>query len=168
MTFAPSEVATSDVRSVDALSTTITSSTNSGMERRTFSIPCSSLRQGMIVVMDRPLYIGRPSVELQRYQPSIVRPRGKPAGMQPQTFSGVRALGYYGRYETLCPVPCLAGRPADGGRAFRGAERLPDADVPGARSVPGQSPYQRKSLPGGHGPEAGGCRVHRPHRPGFS
>src|SRR5208282_1730219 len=51
--------ATSLVRSVELLSTTITSSTNSGVARKTRSIPCSSLRQGMITVIDCPLYMFR-------------------------------------------------------------------------------------------------------------
>src|SRR5215467_6760659 len=58
MTLAPSDWATSEVRSVEALSTTMTSSTKSGMERRIFSMPCSSFRQGMMTVIDWPLYMG--------------------------------------------------------------------------------------------------------------
>src|SRR4051794_29124529 len=57
-TFAPSDAATSLVRSVELLSTTTTSSTNSGIARRICSMPCSSLRHGMITVMDWPLYMG--------------------------------------------------------------------------------------------------------------
>src|SRR5579863_468446 len=58
MTLAPIDAATSAVRSVELLSTTITSSTKSGMACSTFSMTCSSLRQGMITVMDWPLYMG--------------------------------------------------------------------------------------------------------------
>src|SRR5437867_3801980 len=57
MTVAPRAEATSEVRSVEALSTTMTSSTKSGMARSTRSRPCSSLRQGMMTVIDWPLYI---------------------------------------------------------------------------------------------------------------
>src|SRR5215472_17270303 len=57
MTLAPSDAATSEVRSVEALSTTMTSSTKSGIARNTASTPCSSFRQGMITVMDWPLYM---------------------------------------------------------------------------------------------------------------
>src|ERR1022692_3229480 len=57
MTLAPIEAATSGVRSVELLSTTMTSSTKSGMACSTFSIPCSSLRQGMMTVIDWPLYM---------------------------------------------------------------------------------------------------------------
>src|SRR5579863_8070855 len=57
MTLAPKLSATSDVRSVDPLSTTITSSTNSGIRDSTFSIPCSSLRHGMMTVIFWFLYI---------------------------------------------------------------------------------------------------------------
>src|ERR1022692_272124 len=59
MTLAPSEAATSGVRSVELLSTTMTSSTKSGMACSTFSIPCSSLRQGIMTVIDCPLYMMR-------------------------------------------------------------------------------------------------------------
>ena len=37
----------------------MTSSTKSGMARSTFSMPCSSFRQGMMTVMVWPLYMGR-------------------------------------------------------------------------------------------------------------
>src|SRR4051794_32339214 len=57
MTFAPREAATSLVRSVELLSTTITSSTNSGMLFSTRRIPSSSFRQGIITVIDWPLYM---------------------------------------------------------------------------------------------------------------
>src|SRR5580700_11159552 len=57
MTLAPSDAATSAVRSVESLSTTIISSTYSGMARSTFSIPASSFRQGMMTVIDWPLYM---------------------------------------------------------------------------------------------------------------
>src|SRR5580704_11844297 len=57
MTLAPREAATSAVRSVEPLSTTIISSTNSGMARKTFAIPASSFRQGMMTVIDWPLYM---------------------------------------------------------------------------------------------------------------
>src|SRR5579863_10631026 len=57
MTLAPSDSATSAVRSVELLSTTMVSSTNSGMARRIFSIPCSSFRHGMIIVIFWPLYM---------------------------------------------------------------------------------------------------------------
>src|SRR5205807_8071333 len=56
MTSAPRLMATSEVRSVDPLSTTITWSTNSGMRRSTFSIPCSSFKHGMITVIFCDLY----------------------------------------------------------------------------------------------------------------
>src|SRR5260370_33023827 len=58
MTLAPSDAATSEVRSVELLSTTMTSSTNSGRALSTLSTPCSSLRQGMMTVMVWPLYMG--------------------------------------------------------------------------------------------------------------
>src|SRR5437667_601838 len=58
MTLAPIEAATSGVRSLELLSTTMTSSTKSGMACSTFATPCSSLRQGMMTVIDWPLYIG--------------------------------------------------------------------------------------------------------------
>src|SRR2546423_802325 len=57
MTFAPREAATSLVRSVELLSTTITSSTNSGMLFSTRRIPCSSFRKGIITVIDWLLYM---------------------------------------------------------------------------------------------------------------
>ena len=44
-TFAPKLFATSDVRSVDPLSTTIVSSTKSGMRFSTRSMPCSSFNR---------------------------------------------------------------------------------------------------------------------------
>src|SRR5277367_1074317 len=56
MTSAPNDRATSDVRSVDPLSTTITWSTKSGIRRNTCSIPCSSFRQGVITVILCDLY----------------------------------------------------------------------------------------------------------------
>src|ERR1035438_2227038 len=58
MTLAPRDAATAAVPSVEPLSTTMISSTNGGMAWRTFPIPCSSLRQGMMTVMDWPLYMG--------------------------------------------------------------------------------------------------------------
>ena len=45
------------VWSVEPLSTTMTSSTNEGTSRRTFWIPCSSLRHGMTTVRRKFLYI---------------------------------------------------------------------------------------------------------------
>src|ERR1039457_6400724 len=61
MTLAPREAATAAVRSVEPLSTTMTSSTNGGIAWSTFPMPCSSLRQGMMTVMDWPLYMdGQP------------------------------------------------------------------------------------------------------------
>ena len=45
------------VRSVDPLSTTITSSTNAGMRVSTRSMPCSSFKHGMITVIFCSLYI---------------------------------------------------------------------------------------------------------------
>src|SRR3954452_8145420 len=74
MTLAPREAATSDVRSVELLSTTITSSTNSGMARSTFSMPCSSFRHGMMTVMLSDLYMG-------------------------PSFPACAASGYHGLYE---------------------------------------------------------------------
>src|SRR5215469_6868368 len=62
MTLAPRDEATADVRSVEPLSTTMISSTNSGMARSTCSMPCSSLRHGMMTVIDWPLYIRRSRV----------------------------------------------------------------------------------------------------------
>src|ERR1700678_3854203 len=56
ITSAPNDRATSDVRSVDPLSTTITWSTKSGIRRNTCSIPCSSFRQGVITVILCDLY----------------------------------------------------------------------------------------------------------------
>src|SRR3954452_5433356 len=56
MTSAPRLFATSEVLSVDPLSTTITWSTNLGIRLRTCSIPCSSFRHGMTTVMDWSLY----------------------------------------------------------------------------------------------------------------
>src|SRR5271169_5323249 len=58
MTLAPRDAATSAVRSVEPLSTTMISSTNGGMAWSTLPMPCSSLRQGMMTVMDWPLYMG--------------------------------------------------------------------------------------------------------------
>src|SRR5512138_1318842 len=57
MTVAPNERATSEVRSVEPLSTTITSSTKAGMRLSTRSIPCSSFKQGMITVSLNFLYM---------------------------------------------------------------------------------------------------------------
>src|SRR5580658_1215643 len=57
MTFAPYPFATAAVRSVEPLSTTMSSSTNSGMRFMTPSMPCSSLRHGMMTVIDCCLYI---------------------------------------------------------------------------------------------------------------
>src|ERR1039458_7691159 len=86
---------TSLVRSVELLSTTITSSTNSGIARRTFSMPCSSLRQGMITVMVRDLYMG-------------------------PSFSRGRASGYHGFYEAACaPFLLLGGDAVRGGSGQR-------------------------------------------------
>src|SRR5258707_9525689 len=58
ITCAPKPRATSALPSVDALSTTITWSTNLGMRVRTCRSPASSFKQGMMTVMVRSLYTG--------------------------------------------------------------------------------------------------------------
>src|SRR5436190_13848512 len=57
MTLAPIPAAICGVRSVELLSTTITSSTKSGMSRNTCAMPSSSFRQGMMTVIEFPLYM---------------------------------------------------------------------------------------------------------------
>src|SRR5947208_17109267 len=56
MTRAPRRLANSAVRSVESLSTTMTSSTNEGTRERTSTMPFSSLRHGMTTVILRSLY----------------------------------------------------------------------------------------------------------------
>src|ERR1039457_1705946 len=136
---APSASATSRVRSVELLSTTITSSTNSGMARSTFSTPSSSFRQGMMTVMVRLLY------------------------MDP-TFSHDRASGYHGFYEAACDLFLVFGghalRRGSGPRAHR--VRAENGQGPGP--VPGQPPHFGPRLPDCDRSEACRCRVHRPTR----
>src|SRR5215831_10886589 len=121
-TLAPSAAATSLVRSVELLSTTITSSTNSGIARSTFSIPCSSFRQGMITVMVRDLYM-RPS------------------------FFECRASGYHGLYEADCVPFLLLGGDAVRHGSFHRAHRVPAEDVQGAGPIPGEPAYLAPCLP---------------------
>src|SRR5215831_10715873 len=144
-TLAPSDAATSLVRSVELLSTTTTSSTKSGMARRTFSMPCSSFRQGMITVTERDLYI-RPAL--------------------PTFFTG-RASGYHEVYEAVCAISLLCGgnclRLGPGQRK----ECVPAQDVEGDGPISGEPPHQRARVPNRDRPEAGGCHPHRPDRRGI-
>src|SRR5579871_2632030 len=134
MTLAPNEAATSGVRSVELLSTTITSSTKSGIACRTFSMPCSSFRQGMMTVMDCPLYM---------------------------RSGGWR---YHGSNEAFAvPLKlllCAALRRGPRRRALR----VCSADGTRTRPVSGQPLDERAYLPGGHRPETGRCRFYGPHR----
>src|SRR5437867_12951391 len=57
MTWAPISRAMAAVWPVEPLSTTMTASTNEDTSRRTFWIPCSSLRHGMTTVRRTFLYI---------------------------------------------------------------------------------------------------------------
>src|SRR5215510_2679385 len=65
---APIFRATSAVRSVELLSTTMTSSTKSGRSASVCCIPCSSLRHGITTVIRLPLYIGRKHSRTRRDQ----------------------------------------------------------------------------------------------------
>ncbi len=99
----------SAVRSVEPLSTTITWSTKAGMRLSTRSMPCSSLRHGMMTVTLRSLYMlyDEGYHEISRHP--IMRHCAR---------SGARLL--------------RRGSP-------RGRVRLPAADVQRSGSVPGQS-----------------------------
>ena len=63
--------ATSAVRSVESLSTTMTSSTKAGMRESTSTMPFSSLRQGMTTVMRRSLYTDRMIADSARFSYQI-------------------------------------------------------------------------------------------------
>src|SRR5579883_870121 len=125
MTLAPNPAATSDVRSVELLSTTTTSSTKSGMARRTFSIPCSSLRQGIMTVIVWPLYMGGRLFDLRQRHNSRDDIR--------QAFS----------------APALLLRTPRGGRPGVRAHCLHSLDVARTRSVSRQSPHQLSCPAGG-------------------
>src|ERR1035438_1515947 len=89
------------------------------MARSTFSMPCSSLRQGMITVIVRLLYMA-------------------------PSFSSRRASRYHGFYEAACaPFLLLGGARLRGGSGQR-AHGVPVEDVQGAGPVPGEPP-DRKS-----------------------
>src|SRR6266568_1400616 len=121
-TLAPSAPATSLVRSVELLSTTITSSTNSGMARSTFSMPCSSFRQGMITVMLRDLYMS-------------------------SSFFECRASRYYGFYEAACAPRVLFGGDAVRHGSLYRAHGIPAQDVQGPGPVSGEPPHFGPRLP---------------------
>src|SRR4029079_10093003 len=107
---------------VELLSTTITSSTNSGMARRTFSMPCSSLRQGMMTVIVRDLYMG----------PSFFKCRA----------SGYHGFDvFYGFYETACAPFLLHGYAGMRGRPGQRAYGVPVQDGQGAGPVSGKPPH---------------------------
>src|ERR1035437_974547 len=104
------------VRSVELLSTTITSSTKSGMARSTFSMPCSSLRHGMMTVIVRDLYMA-------------------------PSFSKRLASRYHGLYEAACaPFLLLGGARVRGGSGQR-AHGVPAQDVQGAGPVSRKPPH---------------------------
>src|ERR1051326_5377769 len=138
-TLAPSDAATSLVRSVELLSTTPTSSTKSGIARRTFSIPCSSLRQGMITVIDRDLY------------------------MEP-TFSACPASGYHEVYEAGCAIPMLLRHVGLRHRFGHREERVRAPHGEGHGPVSGKPHHQRAPLPDCHRSPEGGRDFDRPDR----
>src|SRR5580698_5648514 len=147
MTFAPREAAMSAVRSVEPLSTTIISSTYSGMARKTRSIPASSFRQGMMTVIDWPLYM--------RLCGRLFGRRGRHNGTGNHEFD----------QASLAPPGELRHgtkrrRPGDGPHGVHAAYG------PWARAVPGQRADHRTRLHHRHRPENGRRGLHGPCRGG--
>ena len=108
---------------MEPLSTTMTSSTNSGMARRTFSIPASSFRQGMMTVIDWPLYMRRPDFL---------------AGQRRHNGTGDHEIDQ-AALDSSFPVGAAPGAAP----TWRRAHRVRAAHGPRARAVPGQPADQR-------------------------
>src|SRR5262249_14186166 len=141
-TRAPSDCATSAVRSVDALSTTSTSSTIGGICSIVARTPSSSLWHGMTTEMRLPRNIGSPPAEIasRLRRSGVGRGRGRCAASR--STAGERGARRLPPRQLPPRLPHLQARPllqdgrhharieqdVDGEEALVGAEalRLPD------------------------------------------
>src|ERR1035438_108765 len=151
MTLAPRDAATWAVWSVEPLSTTMISSTNGGMAWSTFPMPRSSLRQGMMTVMEWPLYMGWK--------------RGRGArGREPR--KAARLFGGGGRHnktdDETAIAPACFGWCADVRRPGQRAVPVRAADVPWLGPVHRQPLDQRARLHDCDRPQTGGCGADGP------
>src|SRR5271157_3740220 len=151
MTLAPRDAATWAVRSVEPLSTTMISSTNGGMAWSTLPMPSSSLRQGMMTVMDWPLYMGG------KHRPGA-------RGGQPE--KAARLFGGGRRHNKTDDETAIAsagfGRRNHVRRPGGRAASVCAADVPWLGPVHRQPFDQRPRLHDRDGRQTGGCGADGP------